>query len=57
MSFYNPNQTKKTLNIMKLTVSGHISVFVKKLTPYTLAGFDLTTHSSSLLNVKRRRYH
>jgi hypothetical protein len=27
------------------------------LTPYTLAGFDLTTHSSSLLNGKRRRYH
>jgi hypothetical protein len=29
----------------------------KKLPPYTLAGFDLTTHSSSLLGIRRRRYH
>jgi hypothetical protein len=28
-----------------------------KLPPYTLAGFDLTTHSSSLLGCRRRRYH
>jgi hypothetical protein len=27
------------------------------LPPYTLAGFDLTTHSSSLLGGRRRRYH
>jgi hypothetical protein len=29
----------------------------KKLPPYTLAGFDLTTHSSSLLGGRRRLYH
>jgi hypothetical protein len=28
-----------------------------KLPPNTLAGFDLTTHSSNLLGVSRRRYH
>jgi hypothetical protein len=28
-----------------------------KLPPYSLAGFDLTTHSSSLLGGRRRRYH
>jgi hypothetical protein len=31
--------------------------FSKKLPPYTLAGFDLTTHRSSLLAERRRRYH
>jgi hypothetical protein len=31
--------------------------FLKKLPPYTLAGFELTTHSSSLLSGRRRRYH
>jgi hypothetical protein len=28
-----------------------------KLPLYTLAGFDLTTHSSSFLGGRRRRYH
>jgi hypothetical protein len=28
-----------------------------KLPPNTLAGFDLTTHRSSLLGGRRRRYH
>jgi hypothetical protein len=31
-------------------------VFLKQ-PPYTLAGFDLTTHSSSLLDGRRRRTH
>jgi hypothetical protein len=30
--------------------------YLKKLSPYTLAGFDLTTHSSSLIGGKQRRY-
>jgi hypothetical protein len=30
---------------------------VKSYFVYTLAGFDLTTHSSSLLGGRRRRYH
>jgi hypothetical protein len=34
-----------------------ILVFVFKKTPYTLTRFDLTTHSSSLLDGRRRRYH
>jgi hypothetical protein len=34
-----------------------INVFFQKLPPYTLAGFDLTTHSSSLLGGRRWRYH
>jgi hypothetical protein len=29
----------------------------KSYLPYTLAGFDLTTHSSSLIGGRRRRYH
>jgi hypothetical protein len=29
----------------------------KKATTYTLAGFDLTTHISNLLNGRQRRYH
>jgi hypothetical protein len=29
----------------------------KKLQPYTLAGFDLTTNGSNLLGGRRRRYH
>jgi hypothetical protein len=29
----------------------------KKLPPYTMAGFNLTTHRSSLICGKRRRYH
>jgi hypothetical protein len=28
-----------------------------ELPPYTLAGFDLTTHSSSVLGGRQRRYH
>jgi hypothetical protein len=31
--------------------------FKKKLPPYTLAGFDLATHSSGLFGGRRRRYH
>jgi hypothetical protein len=30
---------------------------LKSSTPYTLAGFDLMTHSSNLLGGRRRRYH
>jgi hypothetical protein len=32
-------------------------VFFKKIPSYTLAGFDLTTHSSSLLRGRRRPRH
>jgi hypothetical protein len=31
-----------------------IRCFFKKLPPYTLAGFDLTTHSSNLLDGRQR---
>jgi hypothetical protein len=30
---------------------------LKKLKPYSLAGFDLTSHNSSLLGGRRSRYH
>jgi hypothetical protein len=34
-----------------------VYIYVFKLPPYTLAGFDLTTHSASLLGGRQRRYH
>jgi hypothetical protein len=34
-----------------------LNFFIKMLPPYTLSGFDLTTHSSSLLGGRHRRYH
>jgi hypothetical protein len=63
-------QSKQTPIRRKLSQSGvtlrplnviyHVSLsfsFLLKLPPYTLAGFDLTTCSSSLLGGRRRRYH
>jgi hypothetical protein len=32
-------------------------LFMKKLPPYALAGFDITTHRSRLLGVRQRQYH
>jgi hypothetical protein len=37
--------------------NGNSLFFYKKLPPFTRAGIDLTTHSSSLLGGRRRRYH
>jgi hypothetical protein len=34
-----------------------IFFFLKKRPPYTLSGFDLSTHTSNLLGGRRRRYH
>jgi hypothetical protein len=36
--------------------SAFFQALKKKISPYTLAGFDLTIHSSSLLSGRRRRY-
>jgi hypothetical protein len=40
----------------KLIARSIWSTFLK-LSPYTLAGFDFTTHSSGLLGGRRRKYH
>jgi hypothetical protein len=32
-------------------------IYFFKLPPYTLVGFNLTTHSSSLLGGRQRRHH
>jgi hypothetical protein len=41
------------------TVAGYFLSVFKNLPPcsYTLAGFDLTAHNSSLVGGRRRRYH
>jgi hypothetical protein len=45
---YKANETVTTLPL---------HTFFSKLPPYTLAGFDLRTHSSNLLHGRRRPYH
>jgi hypothetical protein len=44
---------ERQVEMMHCEVRKARDLFYKKLTPYTLAGFDLTTHSSSLLGGRR----
>jgi hypothetical protein len=52
-------EAEKHLQTMLQNLGRSLELSTKstKLPPYTLAGFDLTTHSYNVLGGKRRRYH
>jgi hypothetical protein len=53
-----PYGTKNVSDCVNTPYHPMYGLFILRVNrPYTLAGFELTTHSSSLLGGRRRRYH
>jgi hypothetical protein len=53
----NQRMHSSTLSPKAEMIYSYVFFYFKKLPPYTLVGFDLTTQSSSLLVGRWRRYH